>query len=83
MTYIIVLKVRKFGEDQSNRFWDTLQKPSGWPFFPLPPVQIGLNFDILVIFLNWMKMARLLKMTTKLLISNNLEIIKWLILVVW
>ena len=28
MTYIIVLKVIKFGEDRLNRFWNIKQKPS-------------------------------------------------------
>ena len=29
ITHIIVLKVRKFGEDRLNRFWDIQQKSSG------------------------------------------------------
>ena len=29
MPYIIALKVKKFAEDQLNRFWDIQQKPSG------------------------------------------------------
>ena len=33
MTYIIVLNVTKFGDDQWNSFWDVKQKPwrgGGW-----------------------------------------------------
>ena len=40
MTYIIVLKVTKFSEDQLNRFWDFQQKPS---------LQMGLKNNILEI----------------------------------
>ena len=29
ITYVIVLKVTKIGEDQLKRFWDAQQKPSG------------------------------------------------------
>ena len=36
MTYIIILKVTKFGEDALNRFWDIQQKPSEGRILPPP-----------------------------------------------
>ena len=39
MTYIIVLKVTKFGEDQLNRFRDIHKKHSG----AILPAKIGLK----------------------------------------
>ena len=61
MTYIIVLKVKKFGEDRLKRFWDIYQKPSGGHFAP-PPSQNKVNMtDILAVkerrhlVANWLK----------------------------
>ena len=44
MTYIIVLKVTKFGEDQLNRLLDIQQKHSGGRHFAPPsPVKIRVR----------------------------------------
>ena len=44
MTYIIVLKIAKFGEDRLSRYEILSKNPQG-SILPHPPVQIGLRLQ--------------------------------------